>query len=91
MIKLYKTVPLLSLKRGEQAKIVEIMGGITSTQRLAEMGLTSNTKIKILRNSSFRGPVELYVRGSRLVIGRGLAAKILVKINEKEIEGGSGR
>lgn len=44
------------------------------------MGLTPGTKIIMVKSAPFRGPIEIYVRGSRLAIGRGMAERILVKV-----------
>ena len=68
---------LIKLKEGQVAEIVSVAGGWRATQRLADLGLTPGTKIKVLRKAPW-GPVEIEVRGSRLVLGRGLASKILV-------------
>ncbi|PIP15221.1 ferrous iron transport protein A [Candidatus Roizmanbacteria bacterium CG22_combo_CG10-13_8_21_14_all_35_9] len=73
---------LIKLQRGIEAKIISISGGRFASKRLADLGLTPGTKIKVLRRAPFFGPVEIEVRGSKLVLGRGLSAKILVKINE---------
>jgi Fe2+ transport system protein FeoA len=70
---------LIKLKEEESAEIVSIQGGRMATKRLADLGLTPGTKIKILRKGLFGGPVEIEVRGSRLVLGRGIASKIVVK------------
>jgi len=50
-------------------------------KRLEDMGLTPGTKIAVVKSAPFRGPLEVYVRGSRLAIGRGMAERILVEVN----------
>lgn len=72
------TVSLTNLKEGQVAVIKSIAGGWMATKRLADLGLTPGTKINILRIAPILGPVEIEVRGSKLVLGRGLAAKIIV-------------
>jgi len=72
-------MPLISLKGGQTGKIAFIRGGRGAVQRLSDMGLTPKTRIKVLKEAPFRGPVEVFVRGSRLVIGRGIAMKIFVE------------
>jgi Fe2+ transport system protein FeoA len=72
-------IPLTDLKEGEEAAIVSILGGRAASKRLADLGLTPGTQIKILRNALFGGPMELELRGSKLVLGRGIAAKVVVK------------
>jgi len=73
-----KEISLIQAKENEEMIIVSIMAGQVATKRLADMGLVQDTKIKILRKAPF-GPIEIGVRGSKLVLGRGLAAKIFVK------------
>jgi len=74
-----KELFLINLKPDEDAELISILGGQMVTKRLADLGLTPGTKIKVLRKASFFGPIEIEVRGSKLVLGRGIASKILVK------------
>jgi len=46
------------------------------------LGLTKGTEIKLLRMAPLYGPIELYVRGTNLIIGRGMASKIYVEVEE---------
>jgi DtxR family Mn-dependent transcriptional regulator len=81
-------VPLTSLKEGESGKITSIKpnprggGGWGLQKRLMDMGLTPGTKVTVVKSAPFRGPIEVYVRGSRLALGRGMAARILVEIEK---------
>ena len=76
-----KTI-LTDLKDGQRAIIISILGGKTSTKRLADLGLTPGAEIKVLRKTLFSGPLQVEVRGSKLVLGRGLASKIIVELND---------
>lgn len=73
------TISLIKLKPNENAEVVSILGGKGASKRLFDLGLTYGTKIKTLRKALGRGPVEIEFRGTRLVIGYGLASKIQVK------------
>ncbi|KKR91893.1 MAG: Protein, probably involved in Fe2+ transport [Parcubacteria group bacterium GW2011_GWC2_42_12] len=73
-----KPLFLSKIKEGEEVEIVTINAGAQTTKRLADLGLTSGTKIKVLRKA-ISGPLEIRIRGSRLALGRGLANKITVK------------
>lgn len=73
---------LINLKPGQEAEIITIAGGGGVIQRLADLGLVPKTKIRVVTVASFFGPVEISVRGSRLVLGRGVAGKILVKLTK---------
>jgi DtxR family Mn-dependent transcriptional regulator len=49
-------------------------------KRLMDMGLTSGTKVTVVKSAPFHGPVEILVRGSRLALGRGIAERVYVEI-----------
>jgi ferrous iron transport protein A len=71
---------LIDMKDGQAGIIISILGGRRVTKRLADLGLTSGTEIKVLRRTLFSGPIQIEVCNSRLVLGRGLALKILVEL-----------
>jgi DtxR family Mn-dependent transcriptional regulator len=72
-------VAITLLKNGEKAKIVFVRGGGGVTQRLCDLGLTHGTFVSLLREAPLHGPIEICVRGCKLVIGRGIAEKIFVQ------------
>jgi len=72
-------IAITALKHGEKAKIVFVRGGGGVMQRLCDLGLTNGTTISLLREAPMNGPVEICVRGCKLVIGRGIAEKIFVQ------------
>lgn len=71
---------LSDLKPGQEGEIISVIGGFMANKRLADLGITSGTKIKVIKKAPLSGPVKIEVMGSKLVLGRGLASKILVKI-----------
>ena len=71
---------LTNMRDGQAGNIISIDAGKKATKRLADLGLIPGKEIKILRKTFFSGPVEVQVSGSRLVIGRGLASKIVVEV-----------
>lgn len=73
-------IQLSYLNEGDEGEIVLINAGRSATQRLNEMGLVPGTKIKLLRKGILKGPIEISVRNSNLVIGGGLASKIYVRL-----------
>jgi ferrous iron transport protein A len=72
--------PLAFLREGEEAKIVDYMRGRQLTQRVVEMGLHRNEKVKMLK--SLGGPVMVQVHDSKIALGHGVAMKILVEKND---------
>jgi len=69
---------LTELSKGERAKIQFIRGGENVVEKLHNMGLTKGADIQLTNAAPFSGPVEICVRGCKLVIGRGIAEKIFV-------------
>ncbi|MHB9098944.1 MAG: ferrous iron transport protein B [Syntrophales bacterium] len=68
--------PINSLGEGEEGIIHDIIGGHSLISRLAGMGIALNTKIRFLRASG--GLVVVQVAETRVALGTGEAAKILV-------------
>ncbi len=68
---------LLQLEVNQKGIIVLIAGGRTACKRLNEMGLVPGVEIELV-NRINSGPVMIKVKGSKLALGRGLAAKVMV-------------
>lgn len=71
-------MPLAIARPGEEVTIVDIRAGRGLTRRLADMGLTPETTIRVI-NSQMPGPILIDLRGSRLVLGYGVAQKVMVE------------
>ena len=71
-------LPLVALEPGETARVYAVHGGHGAARRLAELGLTPGQPVRIL-STGRGGPVLVVVRGSRIALGRGMAAKVLVR------------
>lgn len=71
-------MPLAIVRPGEEVTIVDIRAGRGLTRRLADMGLTPETTIRVI-NSHMPGPTLIDLRGSRLVLGFGITQKIMVE------------
>jgi ferrous iron transport protein A len=80
MINKKDRMSLIDIKDGRSGIIISVLGGRILTKRLADLGLTTGTEIKVIGRTLFSGPVQIEVCGSRLVIGRGLASKITVEL-----------
>jgi len=74
-----KLLCLIDLKEGQRGIITTVLGGRGAIKKLADLGLTPNTEIKILKKIPYRGPIEIQSRGSNLVLGRGIASKVMVE------------
>ncbi|MFX1569175.1 MAG: ferrous iron transport protein A [Promethearchaeota archaeon] len=73
---------LTECDKGKVVVVVNVNAGSKAKRRLANLGIVPGTKIIKQKSAPLRGPIEVIVKGSSLVIGRGLAEKIIVKCNE---------
>lgn len=71
-------MPLSQVGEGARATLLAIDGGRQLRGRLAALGLLPGTQLEVIQNSG-QGPFIVGVRGSRIVIGRGMAARIEVE------------
>ncbi|MHA1728362.1 MAG: FeoA family protein [Promethearchaeota archaeon] len=70
---------LMNLPINQSAIVVSINAGMHATRRLTGMGITPGIDIKKISSAPFNGPVQIEIRGTRLAVGRGLAAKIFLR------------
>lgn len=70
-------MPLTMVHEGSRAVLRSVEGGRQMRGRLAALGLLPGTELEVVLNSG-KGPFVVAVRGSRIVIGRGMAARIEV-------------
>lgn len=73
---------LTECEKGEEVIVLNVDAGPRQKRRLANLGILPGAKIKKKKHAPFRGPLEVIVKGSSLVIGRGLASKITVQRDE---------
>lgn len=69
-------VPLSALREGQEATVVAIKGGRGCTVKLMSMGIVPGKKIQILGRRG--GAMLVSLNGTKFVIGRGLAMKVMV-------------
>jgi len=62
----------MKLKELKVGDVAEVAGFSTSDpsyrQKLLRMGLTRNAEFKVVRKAPFGGPIEVEVKGSRVVL-----------------------
>jgi Fe2+ transport system protein FeoA len=71
-------VKLCQIQEGQSVKLKLINGGQMVKQRLAAMGIIPGQIIEVLRNS-YPGPFVIKAKGTKVVLGRGMADKIFVE------------
>ena len=70
-------MPLAAVQPGRIVRLLAVRAGRGLQARLAAMGLVPGVEIEVVRNS-MHGPFIIAVRGSRMMLGRGVAQRVLV-------------
>jgi Fe2+ transport system protein FeoA len=71
-------MPLTMVREGAKAVMRSVEGGRQLRSRLAALGLLPGAELEVIQNSG-HGPFVVGVKGSRIVIGRGMAERIAVE------------
>ncbi len=69
---------LTDCELGSELSVIGVHAGQGAKRRLAHLGIVPGVKIRMKKCAPFKGPINVMVRGTSLVLGRGLASKILV-------------
>ena len=72
-------INLLQVNNGNWVKVIRVAGGIEIERRLAQLGFLPGNKVRIIRSAPFHGPLLLDVEGREIVMGRGVANKVMVE------------
>jgi ferrous iron transport protein A len=70
-------MPLNFIGIGKFAEINSVEGSDVMCKKIMEMGMNKGTVIKIMKNDS--GPLIVKVGETRLVLGRAMAQKVMVR------------
>lgn len=70
---------LLNVKEHTRVKIKAIVGGMGVQQKLVQLGIGVDSTVIVRRSAPFAGPLMLECNGRSVVIGRGIAFKIMVE------------
>ena len=77
-------VPVTSLGPEEKGTIAFIRGDCKVVQRLSDLGLTLGTTVSVMRKAPMNGPVEIFVRRTKLAIDHTIAENIFVDSSRGE-------
>jgi len=72
------SMPLTQVKAGNKVRLVTVDAMCGLEGRLAAMGMVPGEIIEVLRNSC-HGPFIISIKGSRVLLGHGMARKIFVE------------
>jgi ferrous iron transport protein A len=71
-------IPLSATVTGQEVALVRVDTGRAMAHRLAEMGLIPGVHFRIVTRG-WPGPFVIAVKNTRLVIGRGMVDRVLVR------------
>jgi len=72
-------MPLSMVPPGVEAKLIVIYGGRRARKRLADLGLTPGTILRVVQTGSWGPLIVAFKDDARLALGRGIAHKIMVE------------
>jgi ferrous iron transport protein A len=75
---------LLDVTQDGCAQIKKIAGGRSLKLKLIQLGLHVGDYVHVLRRAPFGGPVLVECNGREVALGRGVAEKIIVELDECE-------
>ncbi|WP_125152063.1 FeoA family protein [Clostridium rectalis] len=70
-------VPLNFLNEGRFGRVESISSGELIIKKLMEMGIVKGSTIQVMKNDM--GPMILRIGETRLVLGKGMAQKVIVR------------
>jgi ferrous iron transport protein A len=71
------------LARGDEARIrLHPDGGFGLRRHLEALGLYPGDAVRVVQVSALRGPVLVEASGRRLAIGRGVASRVFVQVED---------
>jgi len=77
-----KLLNLQQMQSGQKGRVAEVQGGSRLITRLGALGINPGRRITKISSMLMRGPVTIQSDHTQLAIGYGMAAKILVKIDD---------
>jgi Fe2+ transport system protein FeoA len=73
---------LSDVKNNERVVLIDVKGGYGAYQRLLDMGLVPGVTLEVSHNHGF-GPITISLKGTKMMLGRGLAEKLIIKEKKK--------
>ncbi len=73
-----QSIALSEMNAGQAGVVISFQGGRMVRNRLASLGFTPGVQISMIQNYG-HGPLIVSLRGTRVALGRGEAARIFVR------------
>ena len=75
--------PITSLRAGTVAQITTLLGqGCSFQRKLRTMGIREGVRLKVVAVHPFAGPLVVEISGRQITLGRGIARKIMVRVED---------
>jgi ferrous iron transport protein A len=74
----HNMVPLTEIHPPNECTLVKLNGGHKLVSRLATLGFVPGARLSLVQNYG-HGPLIVLVRGARIALGRGEAARLMVQ------------
>lgn len=76
-------IPITSLGAGTVAQITALLGqGCSFQRKLRTMGIREGKKLKVVAVHPFAGPLVLDIDGRQITLGRSIAQRIMVRVED---------
>jgi len=83
-------LPLTMIPPGKEVTLIAIRGGRGLRRRLTDMGMNEGIRLRVIQTQP-PGPCIIAVGNTRLVLGHGMAQKIMVQPVSGGLKGGDER
>ena len=80
-MKIQEQILLKDMANDTKVQFLKVDAGRGLKARLAAMGLLAGVEFKVI-NNGHPGPLVIDLKGSRIILGRGMGGKIIVKPSE---------
>jgi len=70
---------LVDLPVGRKAQVIELQGGWGMQRHLSSLGIRPGKVLRKITNQPMGGPIMVEVERARVAIGRGMAARIIIR------------
>lgn len=75
----HNEMTLLDAEQGLWVRVIGFSGGENFQRRLAQLGFLPGSEARVVRIAPFHGPILIEADGREIVLGRGVANRILVE------------
>ncbi|MFQ5905090.1 MAG: ferrous iron transport protein A [bacterium] len=77
-----RRMSVVQLESGQTGVVISIKGGRGLLARLEALGIRVGVRVRKMTGQLLKGPVTVQVGGTQLAIGFGMAARIIVEVDE---------